>query len=142
MSQECYVVLLEKKSHIQKRIESGDDNKYVARICRNRIIDLWRTGQHPQRTKEDQGPRLVSLSLPKILHQVEKIPQPTPEVTDEELYGAIFGLPQDECQVIYEVYVYGNSQRDVAQRLGISRRQVANLIEAGVKKLKKYFEVE
>ena len=142
MSQECYVALLEKQSHIEKRIEAKEDYKYVAQICRRKIMYLWRTGQHPQRTKENPGPRLVSLSLPKIMHQVEKIPQPVAEVSDEELYGAIDSLPLDEYRVIYNVFVDGKSQRETAGDFGISRRQVANLVERGIKNLKKYFEVE
>jgi RNA polymerase sigma factor (sigma-70 family) len=141
LSQECYVALLEKKHHVQKGIDKGKGEAYAARICRSRITDLWRTGQRPQRTKEDPGPRLVSLSLPKIMHQAEKIPQPVPEVSDEELYGAIYSLPLDEYRVIYNVFVDGKSQRETAGDFGISRRQVANLVDRGIKNLKKYFEV-
>jgi len=142
MRQECYVALLEKKHHVQKGIDRDREDTYVSRICRSRITDLWKTGQHPQRTKEDPGPRLVSLSLPKIMHQVEKIPQFKAEVTDEELYAAILSLPLDEYRAVYNVYVDGKSQRETAGDFGISRRQVSNLIERGIKNLKKYFEVE
>ena len=141
MSQECYIALIEKSAHLQKGIELGEENKYAAQICRSRVINLWRRNQHPYKTEDNLGPRLVSLSIPQIRNQAERIAVQTPDVTDEQLQEAILSLPFDEYRVVYSVYVDGKSQRETSNDFGISRRQVANLLERGVQNLKKYFEV-
>jgi len=140
MTQECYVALLEKAQHLERSVSGGHDKKYATAICRHKIHALWGRGQHPYRSKEKPGPRIDSLSDPKILHLVEKSVFKEEGVTEEQLQDAILSLAYEDYSVIYSVYVEGKTEVKTGEDLGLTRRQVQFRKERGVEALKKYFE--
>jgi RNA polymerase sigma factor (sigma-70 family) len=142
MLQECYLALVEKTDQLaDPNIKSLP--AYVARVCRNRVVDVWWKENQADRDHELPSIRFDSLSEPKVAHRAAKIGLPAPDrATDEELQEAILSLPLDQYRVIYNIFIEGKSQEQTADDLGLTRRGVRTILERGIKNLKLYFEVE
>ena len=142
MLQECYLALVEKKDQLaDPSIKSP--SAYVARVCRNRVVDIWWKENQADRDHELPSIRFDSLSDPKTAHKASKIGLPSPDrATDEELQDAILSLPLDQYRVIYNIFFEGKSQEQTAEDLGLTRKRVRSIMERGVRNLKAYFEVE
>jgi RNA polymerase sigma factor (sigma-70 family) len=146
MTQECYVALLEKQHHLEHGILLGRGEAYASSICSSRVRDVWRKeNQTRPEHKEKHHLKFDSLSDPRVYRKAIKISIPKEEeleLTTAELESGILSLPFDEYRVVYEIYVQGKTQPQVAKDLGISERTVWDRNQRGIKLLKKYFEVE
>ena len=92
MTQECYIALLEKQEQLTA-VNEGEDEAYAQRLCRNKVIDIWRRQQREVRTD--------SLSNPRTQHKALKVGIPEEGITEEQLQQAIRTLPWDEYNVIF-----------------------------------------
>jgi RNA polymerase sigma factor (sigma-70 family) len=137
LMQECFVSLIEKSDLIEK---AKNPEGYVAKICRNRIYQVWRE-ETDSRSEDPTDLWFLSLSDPKVYHKVVKIACPKKDVPDEELYEAISNLPLDESRAIYGIFVEGKTRQALAEELGFGITKLGNQLKRGIDKLKKHFEV-
>lgn len=130
MSQTCYLELLEKETLLE---ESDNPLDYAAALCRNRILDVWRS--------EGRQIPAESLDDPKTHHRATKTPAPLPKVDEELMREAMKTLTEEESDVVTRLYVEGYHRAEVAAALGIHTSTVDRRMRSGVAKLKSYFEV-
>ena len=138
-TQECYLVLLEKQSVLEKE---QDPTGLAFRICQNRIIDLWDREKTPPvwatEVPEEKKVKVESLSNPVIAGRAAKIPA----LESDGLADIRLTLPPDEYKVIHSLYVEGKSQERTAADLGVCRTRIRTLARRGIKKLREYLGEE
>jgi RNA polymerase sigma factor (sigma-70 family) len=135
ITQECYVALLEKQSHLEKGIELGDDLNYAATICRSKILDIFREQKTDIKTYS-----LFSHGNYNKASQISELM--TDSITEEQLQDAILDLPDRTREAVWEQFIKGNPRKTVAVTLGVSESTVQRECQKGIKMLKKKFEVE
>jgi len=134
MSQECYVALLERENELNPEL--------AGKICRTRIENIFRE-QEQKLTKKQNRIRFVSADLPSFSRVLSKITvESDGPVTEPELYRAVDDLDPHYRESILAVYVDGLTQRDAAEKLGISLRTLQRRIDRGIMNLKLKFEVK
>jgi RNA polymerase sigma factor (sigma-70 family) len=130
MAQECYIKLLERQEELEA---AKDANSLAATICKNRIIDLWRS--------EGSKVPMEQLDDPKVHNRMLRTPAPKPaNVTADMLSEAMGQLTDEEGEVVYLLHVEGYTIPQVSELMCMSSATVRRRVEAGLNKLRKYFE--
>ena len=130
MKQECYIALIEAE---EKILASGEDPSYIATICRNKIMDVYRS--------EGRKIKTESLDEPRHMAKATKIEGVTGSgVTDEQLDLAIQELDNEGYQVICLIYIEGKTEQQTAEVLGLTKGVVNRRKQNAILDLKKYFE--
>lgn len=134
LTQECYLALLENQHHVLKGILAGEEDKYVAVICRSRILNLWNS---PERKLETD-----SLDDPRFKHRFQKSHVFENEEVSEDLKFGLETLQPGDREIVWSLFVKGDTIKDTAQNLGLTIQAVKSRRDRAVKKLKKFFEAE
>lgn len=130
MKQECYVALIEAEIKI---LASGEDPSYIATICRNKIMDVYRADGRKIKTE--------SLDEPRHMSKATKIEGVTGSgVTDEQLNLALQGLDNEAYKVICLIYIEGKTEQQAGETLGLTKGVVNRRKQNAIRDLKKYFE--
>lgn len=134
MSQECYVALLEREKEL--------DPELAGKICRTRIETILRE-QEQKRTKKENKIRFVSADLPSVSRLLSKIAtEQEGPISETELYQAVDSLDENYRAAVREVYVNGLTQKDAAEKLGITIWSLRWKLGCGIMDLKLKLEVK
>jgi RNA polymerase sigma factor (sigma-70 family) len=134
MSQECYVALLEREAEL--------DPELAGKICRTRIETILRE-QEQKRTKKENKIRFVSADLPSVSRLLSKIAtEQEGPISETELYQAVDSLDENYRAAVREVYVNGLTQKDAAEKLGITIWSLRWKLSCGIMDLKLKLEVK
>ncbi len=105
---------------------------YVSVACRHRAIDRTRKGKRQVAHDESSLATLASAD-----------PEPEAFLHAEDFLANIKSvLPEQERQVVLFHYLGGCSQREVADRLSMSRSYVSKILKSAIRRLKRHFELE
>jgi len=121
--QDCWVALLQ------------NPDKDPLTTCRRTIM----RGLKPPERGHRQDPKIYSLSDPKIYARAVK--GTLQNNVEKKLQDAVLELPEEEYKVLWNLFLEGRTQKETADKLGLTRRQVRIRKDRGINMLKSYFEV-
>lgn len=121
------------RAHAMAPIRSA--KAFLFRVARNLALDAVR---HERASPVEAVANLAAIGV------VEERPDVAELLTREEkarlLGEALAELPARCREIVFQHKIKGLSQREVAERLGLSEKTVANQIALGVKRCEAYFQ--
>lgn len=108
---------------------------FLFKAARNLAID------HLRKKKHSEGESLANLESSNVIHLSDSIPEVVSRNQEYAILNdAIAALPE-KCREIFTMRrVYGMSQMEISEALGISRNTVSAQLTIGLRKCSEYFE--